>query len=182
MATNFSVITHTFPGQHIRHYAGGTRNGDEDVQYLEVKQYTPLTNPNPSKGDITIIGTCAVSFPKEMYEPQWEALLSHFNRHGLRIRSIWAVDKSDHGGSGILNENTQGDDPSFSDFARDMLCMVNQFRDQMTLPVVGFGHSMGATALLELSLLHPRLFSSLVLIDPIIGTSMCVMIRPCSLD
>ena len=70
-----------------------------------------------------------------------------------------------------MNEQTQGDDPSCSDLARDLLNMINLFRDQMTLPIIGIGHSMGGTALLELSRMHPRLFSSLILIDPIIGPS-----------
>ena len=46
--------------------------------------------------------------------------------------------------------------------------MVNHFRRQMPLPLVGFGHSMGATALLHLSLLHPRLFHTLIVVDPIL--------------
>ncbi len=60
----FKVTKHTFPGQHIRHYPGATRNREEDVQQLEVKQHTPADNLAPQDGDITIIGTCAVSFPK----------------------------------------------------------------------------------------------------------------------
>ena len=49
--------------------------------------------------------------------------------------------------------------------------MVNVFRDQMTMPIVGFGHSLGGTALLELSSIHPRLFTALLLFDPVIGLS-----------
>ncbi len=104
-----------------------------------------------------------------MYEPFWEDIYKRCKSQGVRIRSIWAVDKSDHAASGMLNEQTQGDDPSFSDLALDLLNMVNLFRDQMTLPIVGVGHSMGATALLELSTIHPRLFASVIAIDPIIG-------------
>jgi hypothetical protein len=36
----------------------------EDVLYLAVKQYTPLSNPNPQSGDVTIIGAHANGFPK----------------------------------------------------------------------------------------------------------------------
>lgn len=49
-----------------------------------------------------------------------------------------------------------------------MLQMINHFR--MPRPLVGIGHSFGACALTKLSLFHPRLFSSLVLIDPVIAT------------
>lgn len=167
--SNFTIKKHTFPGQHIRHYAGANRHRDEDVQYLEVKQYTPLDNKSAQEGDITVIGTCAVSFPKEMYEPLWDDLLAKFNSIGLRVRSIWCMDKSDHGASGILNEEIQGDDPSYFDLSRDILNMINIFREHMVLPLVGIGHSMGGTALIELSRIHPRLLTSLVVVDPIVG-------------
>ncbi len=141
-SSRFNVTAHVFPGQHIRQYAGATRNREEDVLHLEAKQYTPVENGEPRRGDITIIGLGAVSFPKEMYEPFYDELLTTFNKRGMRIRSIWLVDKSDHGASGVLNEHTQGDDPSTSDLARDVLNMINIYRDQMTLPLVGIGHSM----------------------------------------
>lgn len=46
--------------------------------------------------------------------------------------------------------------------------MVNTFRAQMPRPIIGVGHSMGGAQLAFLSLLHPRLFETLVLIDPVI--------------
>jgi pimeloyl-ACP methyl ester carboxylesterase len=46
--------------------------------------------------------------------------------------------------------------------------MVNHFRAQMPRPIIGVGHSMGGCQLANLSLLHPRLFETLVLIDPVI--------------
>lgn len=64
--------------------------------------------------------------------------------------------------------------------------MINHFREDMHRPLVGIGHSAGATELYEphgpltlrnsnpplkrvlLSLIHPRLLSNLVLIDPVI--------------
>ena len=44
--------------------------------------------------------------------------------------------------------------------------MINHFRAQMPRPIMGVGHSLGATQLLLASLMHPRLFTSLVLIEP----------------
>jgi pimeloyl-ACP methyl ester carboxylesterase len=38
----------------------------------------------------------------------------------------------------------------------------------MTRPLIGIGHSMGGCQLVNLALLHPRLFHTLVLIDPVI--------------
>jgi pimeloyl-ACP methyl ester carboxylesterase len=46
--------------------------------------------------------------------------------------------------------------------------MVNLFRAQMPRPLIGIGHSMGGCQLANLSLLHPRLFETLILIDPVI--------------
>jgi pimeloyl-ACP methyl ester carboxylesterase len=46
--------------------------------------------------------------------------------------------------------------------------MVNTFRDQMPRPIIGVGHSMGGCQLANLALLHPRLFETLILIDPVI--------------
>lgn len=46
--------------------------------------------------------------------------------------------------------------------------MVNHFRQHMKRPIVGVAHSMGGNNLINLSLMHPRLFTSLVLIDPVI--------------
>jgi pimeloyl-ACP methyl ester carboxylesterase len=49
--------------------------------------------------------------------------------------------------------------------------MINVFRDQMPRPLVGIGHSMGGNHLSTLALMHPRLLSKLVLIDPVINRS-----------
>ncbi|KAI7512033.1 toxin biosynthesis protein-like protein [Hortaea werneckii] len=176
MTKSFQVKTHRFPGQHIRQYPGATRHFEEDILELEAKQYIPLSNPHPKPGDITILATHAVSFPKELYEPLWDDLLSHTN-HGetadiaFRIRSIWVVDASNQGASGVLNEQVQGDDPSFFDLPRDLLHMINVHRSEFPQPIFGIGHSMGGTTLIQLSYLHPRLLAGLVLFDPVLGMS-----------
>lgn len=54
------------------------------------------------------------------------------------------------------------------DHPRDLFLMVNHFRHLMKRPIVGFGHSMGGNNLVNLSLMHPRLFTTLVLMDPVI--------------
>lgn len=46
--------------------------------------------------------------------------------------------------------------------------MVNVFRAQMPRPIIGVGHSMGGCQLANLALLHPRLFQTLILLDPVI--------------
>ncbi len=122
---------------------------------------------------------------QELYEPLWEDLHARSKSNGFRIRSIWIADVAQQGQSGVLNEQHLGNDrkypsshsprndseyfpASWSDHPRDLLHMVNHFRAQMPLPIVGIGHSFGGATLVNLSLIHPRLFTTLVLLDPVI--------------
>lgn len=59
----FRVEQHTLPVSHVREYPTATVDEDDELQ-LAIKQYTPLDNRNPTKGDITIIGGHANGFPK----------------------------------------------------------------------------------------------------------------------
>jgi pimeloyl-ACP methyl ester carboxylesterase len=45
--------------------------------------------------------------------------------------------------------------------------MTNVFRESMPRPIIGIGHSMGGAHLTQLALIHPRLFETLILIDPV---------------
>lgn len=54
------------------------------------------------------------------------------------------------------------------DHSRDLLHMINVFRAKMPRPIMGVGHSMGGCQLAYLALLHPRLFETLILVDPVI--------------
>lgn len=58
---------------------------------------------------------------------------------------------------------------SWFDHSRDLLHAINHFRTSMPRPLIGIGHSMGACQLAHLSLLHPRLLHSLILLDPVIA-------------
>ncbi|TAQ89445.1 hypothetical protein B7494_g2220 [Chlorociboria aeruginascens] len=164
----FEIKEHILECQHIREYARATSQYQEDILYLAIKQYIPFDNPHPKDGDITIIGAHANGFPKELYEPLWEDLYSCSKRDGFAIRSIWIADVAHQGASGVLNERSLGNDPSWMDHPRDLLHMINHFRAEMPLPLVGIGHSLGANILVNLALIHPRLLSTLVLLDPVI--------------
>ncbi|KAJ5736018.1 uncharacterized protein N7483_001143 [Penicillium malachiteum] len=164
----FTITEHVIDGQHIREYPDATVDGSSSLK-LVLKKYTPVNNPNPQPGDVTIIGAHGCGFPKELYEPLWEDILSRSEQDGYRIRSIWIADVSNLGASSIQNEKVLGNDPSWLDHSRDLLHMINKFRDEMPQPIVGVGHSMGAGQLVLLSLLHPRLFTSLSLVEPVIA-------------
>lgn len=166
MTERFKVTEHRIPGQHIREYPHATSTAQETPLRLVIKQYTPLDNPDPSPGDITIIATHANAVPKEAYEPLWDDLLPRLRARGVRVRGVWVADMAHQGASAAANEDELGDDPHPFDHARDLLCAVNHFRAQMPRPLVGVGHSVGAAQLAFLSELHPRLFAALALVEP----------------
>uniref|UniRef100_A0A093VIB3 Peroxisomal membrane protein LPX1 n=1 Tax=Talaromyces marneffei PM1 TaxID=1077442 RepID=A0A093VIB3_TALMA len=150
MATSPFIITeHIVDGQHIREYPHATRRGDDALK-LVAKRYTPKSNPNPQLGDVTIIGAHGSGFPKEMYEPIWEGVLSRLNAQGVRVRSIWIADNATQSASGVLNEEYLGNDPSWFDHARDLLYLINYFKADMPRPIVGVGHSLGAGQLKDM--------------------------------
>ncbi|KAF7187187.1 Abhydrolase domain-containing protein mpaH [Pseudocercospora fuligena] len=162
--SKFEVIEHTVLGQHIRHYYHATAGSQEDELLLSVKQYKPQRLPK--SGDVTIIAAPAVGLPKEVYEPLWDALFVQMEKQQIGIRGIWIADYVDQGASNLLNEGKLGNEPSVFDHSRDYYNLVNHFRREMPLPLVGIGHSLGGAVLTSLSLMHPRLFSSLSLVEP----------------
>ena len=64
MPSIFHVKDHIIPAAHIREFARATSQSQEEELSQHVKQYTPRDNPNPQKGDVTIIGAHANGFPK----------------------------------------------------------------------------------------------------------------------
>lgn len=161
--TNFTIKNHTVLGQHIRNYIQSTSNQSAEI-YVSVNQYVPR-NYIPQSDDVTLIACHASGFPKELYEPFWDALYD-YSKEKFRIRAIWMADVSNQGQSGVLNEDELGNEPSDFDHARDYLCLVNYFRKEMPLPIVGLGHSMGSAVIVNLATLHSRLFTALIAIEP----------------
>ena len=169
-SSKFSIKSHTVPCSHIREYPRAAALSQEDQLFLAVKQYIPLSNPNPRSGDVTIIGAHANAFPKELYEPLWDDLLaqSELPSSKFRIRSIWMADIVHQGESYVLNEGKLGNDPGWFDTSRDLLHFINLYSKDMPRPIFGVGHSMGGAMLMNISLFHPRLFQGLILLDPVI--------------
>ncbi|KAF2107831.1 Alpha/beta hydrolase family-domain-containing protein [Lophiotrema nucula] len=163
--SNFTVIEHTSPCQYVREYWHGARSDDATL-HLAVKEYRPKEPVAESEDAITIISSHGNGFPKECYEALWDELLNA--SHGFRIRSIWIADIANQGQSYVKNKDRLGDDPGWLDHSRDLLLMINTFRDRMKAPIVGIGHSMGCSHLAGLSVMHPRLLHSLVLIEPVL--------------
>ncbi|PTB44035.1 uncharacterized protein TrAFT101_002593 [Trichoderma asperellum] len=163
----FDIQEHTIQASHIREYPRATANSQDDALLLHVKQYTPKHSGPPRKGDITIIGAHANGFPKELYEPLYEEFLKQLDKQGLRLRAIWIADAAHQGQSGILNAASLGNDPSWLDYARDIAHLINTIRPPR--PIIAMGHSFGANALANVALMHPRLFTGFVMLDPVIA-------------
>ncbi|KAL2851847.1 hypothetical protein BJX68DRAFT_266091 [Aspergillus pseudodeflectus] len=163
----FQIIEHTIPCPSIREYHRAVRpNTPPSALRLAVKQYIPLReDPTPGPDDVTIIAGHANGIPKECYEPLFEELLSSsFTK--FNIKAIWFADCAHQGASGVLNERVLGDDPSWFDHSRDLLLMVNHFREQIQPPIVGIAHSFSCAQFIHLSISHPRLFQTLILLEP----------------
>ncbi|KAK0742442.1 Alpha/beta hydrolase family-domain-containing protein [Apiosordaria backusii] len=169
-SSSFLIKSHTIESQHIREYPHATAHSQEEPLLLAVKQYIPLSNLSPSPGDISIIAAHANGFPKELYEPLWEDLLHLLGQRGIKIRGIWIADVTHQGQSGILNEANLGNDRSLLDRPHPRPPPPNQhFPLFPPPPLIGLGHSFGANIIVNLSLLHPRLFTSLLLLDPVLS-------------
>lgn len=112
--THFDVIEHRAPCQHIRQYSRATSDFEEDDLYLAVKQYVPrakLSEDRQQSTGITIVACHANAFPKELFEPFWDALYERMQKTSkTHIRSIWIADAFNQGQSGILNEKKLGND------------------------------------------------------------------------
>lgn len=109
MTNSFQCIEHTVPCQHIRHYAKATSQTQEDELQLAVKQYKAQYASPSTPGDVTIIASHASGFPKEVYEPLFEALYQYTKEtQSWRIRSIWIADVANNAASGVLNEEKLG--------------------------------------------------------------------------
>jgi len=165
----FRVTEHVVPCCHIRQYPFATIDGADHELHLAVKQYTPLDNLHPQPGDATFLAAHANGFPKELYEPLWDSLLQASKRSGFRIRNIFISDVSHQGYSSVLNESVLGNDPSWWDAPRDLFNLVNHFRKDFVRPIIAIGHSMGGNNLINLSLMHPRLFTTMLMIDPVVA-------------
>ncbi|KAI9035179.1 putative toxin biosynthesis protein [Aspergillus affinis] len=167
MTFPFKIIDHLLPGQHIREYPHSIQGRQETPLQVAIKQYVPTAQPIPDNA-VTIIGVPGNGSPKETYEPLWEDLYGQLKKMGVSIRGIWVADPTNQGASAVLNENVVGDQTNWYDHSRDLLHMINHFRDEMPRPLIGVAHSMGCAQLVNLSIIHPRLLSTLVLIEPVI--------------
>ena len=59
----FKITEHVIDAQYIREYPTATVSQDSSLKIV-VKKYTPVDNPSPQPGDVTIIGAHGCGLPK----------------------------------------------------------------------------------------------------------------------
>lgn len=172
MSTDKWKITElNVPAAHTRGFARGSVDAFQDSQIrLAVKQYTPLRNLSPSRGDVTIIFSGGIGVPKEVFEPFYDALLTLSEKNGnFRIRSIWSADSWNTAGSYTLNKDLVGDDPHWLDHSRDLYHLINVFQADMPPPIIGMGESWGVGHFVMMNVWHPRLLAGILALEPALG-------------
>ena len=94
----------------------------------------------------------ANGYPPECYKPLLELLKTEYRVFGMLLRPLWDDSKPEE----INNWHPLSDD------------LLRFISDQKTDPVIGVGHSIGATVTLRAALRDPGKFRALVLIDPVL--------------
>jgi pimeloyl-ACP methyl ester carboxylesterase len=63
-----------------------------------------------------------------------------------------------------------GDEPHWDDAARDTIHLINTFQEEMPPPIIAIGQSFGGYPVMQAALMHPRLFTALVALEPSIAS------------
>ncbi|CAO2657287.1 Nn.00g034130.m01.CDS01 [Neocucurbitaria sp. VM-36] len=168
VTTNFTVIEHESPCSYVRQFPHGAKC-DDAVLRLAVKEYQPRKNCASNEHAVTVIAAHGNGFPKECFEPLWDDLFDAASR--FEIASVWTADMANQGASYALNAEELGDDPNWIDHSLDLLLMINKYRSRMKTPLIGIGHSMGCAQIAYLASIHPRLFHSVIFIEPVMQAS-----------
>jgi pimeloyl-ACP methyl ester carboxylesterase len=93
----------------------------------------------------------ANGYPPDCYKPLLQLLTTEYNVFGMLLRPLW----------GDVEPDTINDWTPFSDDLR-------RFLSSPPDPVIGVGHSIGATVTLRAALRDPGKFRALILIDPVL--------------
>ena len=94
----------------------------------------------------------ANGYPPECYKPLFELLKTDYRVFGMKLRPLWDDAKME-------------DLKSWHPLSEDLLRFLSEGEPN---PVIGVGHSIGATVTLRAARRDPRKFRALVLIDPVL--------------
>ncbi|KAH8112353.1 Alpha/beta hydrolase family-domain-containing protein [Phellopilus nigrolimitatus] len=161
-----------------------------------VNRYARKDRTPKSKKSITLLLTHANGFPREIWEPFLRYLLAQSSENdAVSIDEVWAFEAVQHGDSFIINQDKLGVVYDWSDNTRDILSFLTRYlpSERTTAPLpshlsrlsdktsndriangfadrtlVVIGHSFGGCTAALAALTAPRLFSRLLLVDPVI--------------
>ncbi|KAF4948854.1 hypothetical protein FGADI_9344 [Fusarium gaditjirri] len=154
---------------------------------LVAKRYIPTNQVDKPGVGVTLLTLTGMGVPKEMFEPILENLLPRLRKSGVKVEEIWAVDMPLSGQTaaansmGYLYANEK-------DIVRDFLLFLTAYlpvhpveelpkhlepripTDEAQQPTRQnlhvFAHSLGAQAAILASVHAPKIFSSLMVVDP----------------
>jgi pimeloyl-ACP methyl ester carboxylesterase len=170
------------------------RPSNKEVLWTVANRVYNTSSVKGSQG-LTLVMIHGVGNHKESWEPTLKMVLSGLPESSCapQVDEVWMLDAVQHGDSAFLNEETLGDTFDCADYSRDVMNFILAYlpRDfQRDLPtnlrrvsnyeiaqrkqtgvksrnLVAIGHSVGASAFVHPATLHPKLFSSLILVEPI---------------
>lgn len=171
--------------------AGDISSGSRRILWNCVNRYVKrdLGPSRPGQHHLTLFFTHAVGCPKEL----WEATLRSLLAATPQVAEVWTWEAINHGDSAIINAGNLSGVFDWSDDTRDILNFLVQYLPSEAHPdelpthlprvsehesesrrtggyysrtLVGVGQSFGGATISLAALQYPRLFSSLILIDP----------------
>ncbi|CAG8630340.1 4791_t:CDS:2, partial [Cetraspora pellucida] len=125
---------------------------------------TTTIDTKNNDGKISLVFAHATGFHKELWNPIIKML--HERRHRWNGGDMWALDCSNHGDSAVLNQDVLPDKFIWSDYARDILQLIDDAKVQK--PIIGIGHSVGGSSMLKAEIIRPGTFASILTIEPIV--------------
>ncbi|KAF0438661.1 alpha/beta-hydrolase [Gigaspora margarita] len=154
------IISYNFPASLDRQIPG-------EGGHLRIAANSYVTTGIDTKnndGKISLIFAHATGFHKELWNPIIKLL--HERRHRWNGGDMWSLDCSNHGDSAMLNQDILPEKFVWSDFARDILQLIDEAKIQK--PIIGIGHSFGGTSMLMAEIFRPGTFASILVIEPIL--------------
>ncbi|KIP03855.1 hypothetical protein PHLGIDRAFT_25908 [Phlebiopsis gigantea 11061_1 CR5-6] len=164
-----------------------------------IKRFVRKESSRGSGSPVTLFVAHSNGFPKEMWEPALAHLIAENARSAnpVNIAEIWLWESINHGDSALVNDyNSMGGLYDWADNTRDMLNFLlsylpndpsvkklpthlprlptklaasRQYFGFQSRALASIGHSFGGCSSLRAALECPQLFSSMVLVDPIIS-------------
>ncbi|KAG6877793.1 hypothetical protein C0993_003887 [Termitomyces sp. T159_Od127] len=167
--------------------------GTKQVLWNCANRYVRAGLDEEQAGGVTLLFAHANGFPKEIWEPTLQHLFS--SPAASVIDEVWTWESVQHGDACLINGDKNGGVFDWTDNARDILNFLNFYlpskASASSLPthlnrvsaeestyrqnnpfrhrtLIAVGHSYGGCTSTLAALIQPKLFSSLILIDPII--------------